>query len=111
MQLEADEEEHEDEEEGEADEELGDCCDAVVVAETVVVCVRFCCPFNSRSSVKDAALILLRRLQPPFPFVIVLLVLWLLLQLLDMQLDAGGRPECKSDVLLLFVEALLISRL
>lgn len=105
-EFEEDDEEQEDEEEGEADEELGDCCEAAVVVETVVVCVTFCCcPLRRRSSVKVAALILLRRLQP-FPLVSVLLwVFWwcwllLLLQLMDMH---------RSDVLLLFVEALLIS--
>lgn len=100
MQLDADEEEHVDEDEGEAEAEPGDCCGAV--QETG--CDMFCT--FMRSSAKLAALMLLRILQAPFPFVIKLFEL--LLAQLDMQWP-GGRPECKSDVLLLFVEASLVS--
>lgn len=55
-------------------------------------------------SVKEAALMLFRMLQPTFPFVIRLLLVQL-----DKQVPGGSAPAFKSVVLLLLVEAVLIS--
>lgn len=56
---------------------------------------------------------LFRMLQAPLPFVMTLLPLLLLVEQLDMQLPCCCWPrvaaECRSAVLLLFVEAVLIS--
>lgn len=105
-------EEEEQDEEGDADEDPGDCWEAAVVVVMAVTEGPVCdiCPLLMRSgeqeSMKAAAFMLFRMLQPPFPFVIMLPVP--LLQL-DMQLLPCGTPVSKSVVLLLFVEAVLIS--
>lgn len=117
------EDEEQEEEEGEAEDDPGDCCEAAAVIHcpagvfvtSATVCDTFCPLLRSEfgESVKEAALMLFRMLHPPpLPFVImwpVELVLLLLLVQVDMQVP-GGRAECKSDVLLLFVvEAVLRS--